>query len=104
MSTDNLAKTIDTAWEARETLGPTTKGPVRGAVEHALEELDKGRLRVAEKCGAEWAVHQWLKKAVLLSFRLNDMNLIEGAPGGAVWWDKVYSKFAGWDETRFRAA
>jgi 2,3,4,5-tetrahydropyridine-2-carboxylate N-succinyltransferase len=104
MSATDLSKTIDAAWDARETLGPTTKGPVREAVEHALAELDKGTLRVAEKFGSEWVVHQWLKKAVLLSFRLNDMKLIAGAPGGAVWWDKVDSKFAGWDEARFRAA
>jgi 2,3,4,5-tetrahydropyridine-2-carboxylate N-succinyltransferase len=104
MSADDLSKTIDAAWDARETLGPTTKGPVREAVDHALGELDRGRLRVAEKFGGKWVVQQWLKKAVLLSFRLNDMKLIEGAPGGAVWWDKVDSKFAGWDEARFRAA
>jgi 2,3,4,5-tetrahydropyridine-2-carboxylate N-succinyltransferase len=99
-----LASTIDAAWEARETLGPSTKGEVREAVEHALAELDDGRLRVAEKTDGEWRVHQWLKKAVLLSFRLNDMKLISGAPDEAVWWDKVDSKFRGWDEARFRAA
>jgi 2,3,4,5-tetrahydropyridine-2-carboxylate N-succinyltransferase len=85
-------------------LGLTTKGPVREAVEHVLDALDKGDVRVAEKHDGEWVVHQWLKKAVLLSFRLNDMKLIAGAPGRAVWWDKVDSKFAGWDEARFRAA
>ena len=99
-----LTSTIDAAWEARETLGPSTKGEVREAVEHALAELDAGHLRVAEKSGGEWRVHQWLKKAVLLSFRLNDMKLISGAPDEAVWWDKVDSKFLGWDEVRFRAA
>ena len=98
-----LASTIDAAWEARETLGPSTKGEVREAVEQALAELDAGRLRVAEKADGEWRVHQWLKKAVLLSFRLNDMKLISGAPDEAVWWDKVDSKFLGWDEARFRA-
>ncbi|HUB85349.1 MAG TPA: 2,3,4,5-tetrahydropyridine-2,6-dicarboxylate N-succinyltransferase, partial [Rhizomicrobium sp.] len=103
MTTD-LKKTIEEAWEARETLGVSTKGAVREAVEHALEELDGGRVRVAEKAGGEWHVHEWLKKAVLLSFRLNDMTLIEGAPGGAHWWDKVDSKFARWDDARFRAA
>ncbi|MEJ1967501.1 MAG: 2,3,4,5-tetrahydropyridine-2,6-dicarboxylate N-succinyltransferase [Rhizomicrobium sp.] len=77
---------------------------MREAVETALDELDAGRLRVAEKLGGEWVVHQWLKKAVLLSFRLNAMKLIAGAPGDASWWDKVDSKFAGWTETRFRAA
>jgi 2,3,4,5-tetrahydropyridine-2-carboxylate N-succinyltransferase len=99
-----LAQTIDEAWDARETLGVSTKGAVRDAVEQALEDLDSGRARVAEKHGGEWHVHEWLKKAVLLSFRLNDMKLIEGAPGDANWWDKVDSKFAGWDESRFRAA
>ncbi len=100
----DLARTIDEAWEARDTLGSMTTGPVRQAVERALDGLDTGALRVAEKVGGEWHVHQWLKKAVLLSFRLNDMKLIEGAPGGAVWWDKVDSKFTGWDAARFRAA
>ena len=77
---------------------PRHAGRIREAVESALDELDAGRLRVAEKIGGEWHVHQWLKKAVLLSFRLKGMKLIEGAPGSAVWWDKVDSKFAGWDE------
>ncbi|HEX7727150.1 MAG TPA: 2,3,4,5-tetrahydropyridine-2,6-dicarboxylate N-succinyltransferase [Rhizomicrobium sp.] len=103
MTTD-LQRTIDDAWEACDTLGVSTKGAVRDAVEHALNELDSGQLRVAEKVGGEWHVHQWLKKAVLLSFRLNDMKLIEGAPGEANWWDKVDSKFVGWDATRFREA
>jgi 2,3,4,5-tetrahydropyridine-2-carboxylate N-succinyltransferase len=102
--TADLVRTIDEAWDARETLGSSTKGAVREAVEQALEDLDSGRARVAEKAGDEWHIHQWLKKAVLLSFRLNDMKLIEGAPGEANWWDKVDSKFAGWDEARFRAA
>ena len=83
---------------------PPRKGAARDAVEAALADLDDGTLRVAEKIGGEWHVHQWLKKAVLLSFRLNDMKIIAGAPGGAVWWDKVDSKFLGWDEARFRAA
>jgi 2,3,4,5-tetrahydropyridine-2-carboxylate N-succinyltransferase len=77
---------------------------VREAVDAALELLDAGKLRVAEKRGGAWAVHQWLKKAVLLSFRLNDMAAIAGGPGGASWWDKVPSKFDGWGENRFRAA
>ena len=99
-----LAAIIDDAWENREALGISTQGEVREAVEAALTALDNGEARVAEKIGGEWHVHQWLKKAVLLSFRLNDMKLIEGAPGGAPWWDKVDSKFLGWDEARFRAA
>jgi 2,3,4,5-tetrahydropyridine-2-carboxylate N-succinyltransferase len=97
----STAHIIEDAWERRETLGPATKGEVRDAVEQALDDLDNGRVRVAEKTGGDWHVHQWLKKAVLLSFRLNDMRLIEGHPGN--WWDKVESKFAGWDEARFRA-
>jgi 2,3,4,5-tetrahydropyridine-2-carboxylate N-succinyltransferase len=103
MSND-LARVIESAWDARETLGPATKGEVRDAVESVLDDLDNGSLRVAEKKDGEWVVHQWLKKAVLLSFRLNDMKIIPGAPGGAVWWDKVDSKFLGWDEAQFRAA
>jgi len=102
--TGNLAQTIESAWEQRDTLSASTQGPVREAVEAALEDLDSGRLRVAEKVGGEWHVHQWLKKAVLLSFRLNDMALVEGGPDGAHWWDKIESKFARWDEARFRAA
>ena len=99
-----LAQIIDQAWDAREALNGSTKGEVREAVEAALEGLDAGRWRVAEKDAGVWRVNQWLKKAVLLSFRLTDMKRIEGAPGGAFWWDKVDAKFAGWDEARFRAA
>src|ERR1700742_2354975 len=102
--TADLHRTIDDAWEARDTLGPSSQGAAREAVEQGLNDLDNGRARVAEKVGGEWHVHQWLKKAVLLSFRLNDMKLIEGAPGGAHWWDKVDSKFAKWNEARFRDA
>ncbi|MEJ0028017.1 MAG: 2,3,4,5-tetrahydropyridine-2,6-dicarboxylate N-succinyltransferase [Rhizomicrobium sp.] len=99
-----LARIVDAAWENRDALNANTKGEVREAVETALEDLDAGRARVAEKRAGEWVVHQWLKKAVLLSFRLNAMKLIEGAPGEASWWDKVNSKFAGWDAGRFQAA
>jgi 2,3,4,5-tetrahydropyridine-2-carboxylate N-succinyltransferase len=100
-----LAKTIDDAFEQRTTIGPTTEGPVREAVETALDLLDRGAERVAEKGpDGNWRVNQWLKKAVLLSFRLNDFRLIPGGPGGAAWWDKVPSKFAGWTDDRFRAA
>jgi len=102
--TEDLARTIDAAWEARDGLGASTTGAVREAVEAALDALDSGRLRVAEKLGGAWVIHQWLKKAVLLSFRLNALKLIAGAPGDASWWDKVDSKFAGWDATRFQAA
>src|SRR5919201_591275 len=105
MSHTELAKTIDEAFERREHIGPTTKGPLREAVEQALDLLDRGAARVAEREGnGRWRVNQWLKKAVLLSFRLNDMSVISGGPGKAAWWDKVASKFEGWDEARFRAA
>ena len=102
--TNELASIIDRAWDARAALDGAAKGDVREAVEAALEGLDAGRWRVAEKKAGTWRVNQWLKKAVLLSFRLTDMKRIEGAPGGACWWDKIDSKFAGWDEARFRAA
>ena len=104
MSTD-LQSTIEAAWDARETLGLTTEGAVREAVQTALAGLDDGSLRVAQRDAAgSWHVNQWLKKAVLLSFRLNDMEIVEGGPGGATWWDKVPSKFAGWGANRFRDA
>ncbi|GEO15944.1 2,3,4,5-tetrahydropyridine-2,6-dicarboxylate N-succinyltransferase [Microvirga aerophila] len=104
MSNTDLAQTIDAAWEDRANVNPATRGAVREAVEQALHLLDSGKARVAEKAGAEWQVHQWLKKAVLLSFRLNDMSVIKGGPGNAVWWDKVPSKFDGWSESEFQAA
>jgi len=104
MNNAQLEATIDAAWQARDTINPATKGAVRDAVEAALAALDSGTLRVAAKEAGEWRVHQWLKKAVLLSFRLNDMSEIPGGPGGAPWWDKVPSKFAGWDAARFRDA
>jgi 2,3,4,5-tetrahydropyridine-2,6-dicarboxylate N-succinyltransferase len=104
MSHADLAKTIDDAFEARSDISPATKGAVREAVDSALELLDKGEARVAEKSGGDWQVNQWLKKAVLLSFRLNEMGPISGGPGGADWWDKVPSKFEGWGENRFKAA
>ncbi|MEF2072169.1 2,3,4,5-tetrahydropyridine-2,6-dicarboxylate N-succinyltransferase [Consotaella aegiceratis] len=100
-----LAKTIDAAFEARAEIDASTQGEVREAVEVALDMLDRGEARVAEPGeGGAWTVNQWLKKAVLLSFRLNDMAVVEGGPGGATWWDKVPSKFAGWGENRFREA
>ena len=104
MPMTDLAQTIDAAWEDRANVSPATTGAVREAVEEALQLLDSGKARVAEKAGGEWQVHQWLKKAVLLSFRLNDMEIIKGGPGEATWWDKVPSKFAGWGENRFKAA
>jgi 2,3,4,5-tetrahydropyridine-2,6-dicarboxylate N-succinyltransferase len=105
MSHAELAKIIDDAFEQRDGIGPATHGPARDAVEAALELLDTGQARVAEKTAdATWRVNQWLKKAVLLSFRLNDMAVIPGGPGRAAWWDKVPSKFDGWNANRFRAA
>jgi 2,3,4,5-tetrahydropyridine-2-carboxylate N-succinyltransferase len=106
--TDQLARIIESAWDARDSISSATMGETRDAVDSALQMLDAGEARVAEpkdggKAG-EWQVNQWLKKAVLLSFRLNDMEIIEGGPGGAVWWDKVPSKFKGWTEANFRAA
>ena len=108
----DLAATVDAAWEGRESISPATKGAWRDAVEAALDGLDDGSLRVAEPTGSlaaspggsGWQVHQWLKKAVLLSFRLNDMSAIAGGPGGAAWWDKVPSKFAGWSAAQFKQA
>jgi 2,3,4,5-tetrahydropyridine-2,6-dicarboxylate N-succinyltransferase len=102
MSNAQLEATIDAAWEARDTINAATKGDGRDAVEAALSALDSGKLRVAAKEGGAWRVQQWLKKAVLLSFRLNDMSAIAGGPGDAQWWDKVPSKFAGWNAARFR--
>lgn len=100
----DLARIIDQAWEDRANLGFATTGDVRDAVNRALSLLDAGDARVAEKVDGAWVVNQWLKKAVLLSFRLNDNTMISGAPGGASWWDKVPSKFDGWDEAQWRTA
>ena len=99
-----LEAAIEQAWERRAELSAATKGADRDAVEAALDLLDAGKARVAEPKDGQWIVHQWLKKAVLLSFRLNDMSVIPGGPGGANWWDKVPSKFEGWGEDRFREA
>ncbi len=100
-----LATIIDAAFARIGEIDSSTQGEVREAVEHALNGLDSGAFRVAER-GADgaWQVNQWLKKAVLLSFRLNDMGLITGGPDGASWWDKVPSKFANWTAPEFRAA
>jgi 2,3,4,5-tetrahydropyridine-2-carboxylate N-succinyltransferase len=105
MSQTELEKTIEAAFAARSEIAPSTKGPVREAVDAALDLLDRGEVRVAERqSSGAWKVNQWLKQAVLLSFRLNDMSLIPGGPGQATWWDKVPSKFDGWGDNRFRAA
>jgi 2,3,4,5-tetrahydropyridine-2-carboxylate N-succinyltransferase len=103
MSND-LQSVIDHAWDERESVSAATKGEVRQAVDAAVAALDSGAARIAEKQDGEWTVHQWLKKAVLLSFRLNPMEAIAGGPGGAHWWDKVPSKFAGWGEKEFATA
>jgi 2,3,4,5-tetrahydropyridine-2,6-dicarboxylate N-succinyltransferase len=109
MTDAKLQTVIEQAWENRAAINPQTSGDVRDAVERALEILDSGRARVSENiAGAtgpnSWKVNQWLKKAVLLSFRLNDNAIIGGGPGHAAWWDKIPSKFAGWGENRFREA
>ena len=109
MTDARLQTLIEQAFEDRGRINPQTTGDVRDAVEKALDLLDAGKARVAEKIpGAtgpnSWKVNQWLKKAVLLSFRLNDNRIVEGGPGGATWWDKIPSKFTGWEENRFRDA
>lgn len=106
MSLDSLARTIEDAFETRDSISSATTGAVREAVDATLDALDSGKLRVAEKsAGGDWTVNEWAKKAVLLSFRLNDMTPIEGGPGkDTTWWDKVPSKFAGWGDNQWRAA
>ena len=103
-----LQPIIEAAWEGRDGIDTKTGGVTRAAVDETLALLDSGAMRVAEKKGDAWEVNQWLKIAVLLSFRLNDMTLIGGGPGsghdGSYWWDKVPSKFAGWGEAEFKAA
>ncbi len=100
-----LSKTIDTAFDNRDTVTLSTKGEIRDAVEAALNLLDAGKVRVAERgSDGNWTVNQWLKKAVLLSFRLNDMEVVKNGPGQSTWWDKVPSKFEGWGENQFRDA
>jgi 2,3,4,5-tetrahydropyridine-2,6-dicarboxylate N-succinyltransferase len=109
MTVSALEAAVEAAWEARADLSPATRGEQRDAIETALAELDAGRLRVAEKVDGAWRVNQWLKKAVLLAFRVNDFRVM---PGGAddpqagmhAWWDKVALKTAGWGEAQFRAA
>lgn len=109
MNAAELQPIIDKAWDERDRVNSSTKGAVRDAVEAALEALDSGQQRVAEKVGGAWRVNQWLKKAVLLSFRLYDSVPMPGGPvdpsrGAAAWYDKVSSKFAGWDDARFKTA
>ena len=104
MSHAELQAAIDAAWEDRDALSPATKGAVREAIEESLNLLDSGKERVAEKGPGGWTVNQWLKKAVLLSFRINDMWMQEGGPDGSGWWDKVPSKMKGWTEEEFKTA
>ncbi|SDT89168.1 2,3,4,5-tetrahydropyridine-2,6-dicarboxylate N-succinyltransferase [Stappia sp. ES.058] len=99
-----LAAIIDAAFEDRATIDAHTTGEIRDAVATALDLLDRGHARVAEKHDGDWVVNQWLKKAVLLSFRLNPMEVIKGGPGDATWWDKVPSKFDGWRGVDFETA
>ena len=100
----SLQRTIDAAWEIRDSLSAETTGEVRKAVQAALDALDRGEMRVAEKHDDDWVVNEWAKKAVLLSFSLNPMRRMSGGPDGSSWWDKVPAKFTGWDEQRFAAA
>ncbi|MEM6973326.1 MAG: 2,3,4,5-tetrahydropyridine-2,6-dicarboxylate N-succinyltransferase [Pseudomonadota bacterium] len=105
MTYASLIATIDAAFDARDTVSPATTGDIRDAVTEVLGDLDAGRARVAERGDdGQWSVNQWAKKAVLLSFRLNDMAPIPGGPGGSTWWDKVPSKFDGWGAAEWRAA
>ncbi len=101
----SLEKTIETAFDGRDAISTTTRGEVRDAVDAALDLLDRGAVRVAERqADGQWTVNQWLKKAVLLSFRLNPMDAISGGPGQSSWWDKVPSKFEGWGAVDFEKA
>jgi len=102
--TDSLTPVIEAAWENRADLSPESTGEYREAVEEAIHHLDDGTLRVASKQGKDWIVHQWLKKAVLLGFRLSPNDTMSGGPDGTMFFDKVESKFAGWDEERFEKA
>jgi 2,3,4,5-tetrahydropyridine-2-carboxylate N-succinyltransferase len=105
MSNAQLEATIEAAWDARDTITPATTGETRDAIEATLAALDSGTLRVAERRDSgEWHVNQWAKKAVLLGFRLKDMELQAGGPQGHSWWDKVDSKFKGWGAAEFSAA
>lgn len=105
MSNAQLETAIEAAWEARDTITPATTGEQREAIEDTLNALDSGKLRVAEKqADGNWHVNQWAKKAVLLGFRIKDMEQQEGGPQGAGWWDKVDSKFKGWEDKQWKAA
>ena len=100
----SLAAIIEQAWEAKDSINTDTKGEVRDAVNETLDLLGNGVVRIATKDDGAWTVHQWAKKAVLLSFRLNPMSAISGGPGDSTWWDKVPSKFDGWGADEFTKA
>ena len=105
MSDAQLERAIETAWESRDEISPNTTGEMREAIEDTLNALDSGTLRVAEKqANGDWSVNQWAKKAVLLGFRIKDMEIQDGGPQGSGWWDKVDSKFKGWGDNQWRAA
>ena len=105
MSNAQLERAIETAWESRDEISPNTTGEMREAIEDTLNALDSGTLRVAEKqASGDWSVNQWAKKAVLLGFRIKDMEIQDGGPQGSGWWDKVDSKFKGWGDNQWRAA
>ncbi|MBR9762112.1 MAG: 2,3,4,5-tetrahydropyridine-2,6-dicarboxylate N-succinyltransferase [Rhodobacteraceae bacterium] len=105
MSNAQLEAAIEAAWEARDQITPATTGETREAIEDTLNALDSGKLRVAEKqADGNWQVNQWAKKAVLLGFRIKDMEMQDGGPQGSGWWDKVDSKFKGWGENQWKAA
>jgi 2,3,4,5-tetrahydropyridine-2-carboxylate N-succinyltransferase len=104
MTHDHLKSFIESAYDHAGDISSKTKGVVRDAVEETLELLDKGVARVAEKIDGQWVVHQWLKKAILLSFRLNDPQKVDGAPEGGAWFDKVPTKFAHWKAKDFKEA
>jgi 2,3,4,5-tetrahydropyridine-2-carboxylate N-succinyltransferase len=105
MSNAALETAIEAAWEVRDTVTPATKGETREAIEATLHALDQGQLRVAERqTDGKWHVNQWAKKAVLLGFRLKDMEIQTGGPQGGTWWDKVDSKFAHWGDAQWKAA
>ena len=105
MSNADLEQAIEAAWEVRDTITPATDGESRQAIEDTLNALDSGSLRVAEKReSGDWHVNQWAKKAVLLGFRIKDMEMQAGGPQGAGYWDKVDSKFVGWGDNQWRAA
>ena len=104
MDMNALEQLINAAFKDAATINAETHGDVRDGVNQALSLLDSGKARVAEKKDGQWQVNQWLKKAVLLSFRLNDMTTISNGPGDSSWWDKVPSKFDGWDAAAFQQA